>query len=264
MSLDRRLDDRGLLPSTKSKYKEILNNAPNSDLVEWMRKKVHARTPIGTVLPLRAAVKHYLVGELGYGEDEVDELLPKARGRSAARRDALTPRQLALYHAAVEQLEVEPARTILMLLPQTGLRISEACALHRRDLVRVDNHLVLDLRGKGDKQRVVPLNQAATSTFTSYLRENPQDGFLFLGYRGRPIGPHAVRHHTRRIAAEIPDLKGLSPHILRHTFATMSVRRGVSLLHLKELLGHESITTTQRYTHPSVDDLAAAVRKLDD
>jgi integrase/recombinase XerD len=59
-------------------------------------------------------------------------------------------------------------------------------------------------------------------------------------------------------------LVGLSPHILRHTFATMAIRRGVDLKTLQVLLGHENIATTQRYLHPTVDDLGAAVDKLDD
>ena len=78
-ALEQRLKRHGLLPSTRNKYYEILNGADRSDIVGWINGKVHARTPIGTILPMRAAVKHYLVAELGYTEEEVQNLLPKAR-----------------------------------------------------------------------------------------------------------------------------------------------------------------------------------------
>lgn len=264
-SFDERLHDRGLLPSTREKYTEISERMDLEDPIAWLKSQVHARTPIGTVLPLRATVKHYLVGELGYTEEEVDDLLPKAMGRKAARRDALNPTQLAVYHMAVGALGIEPAHTILMLLPQTGLRISEACGLHRKNLRQVEGRWVLELRGKGDKHRVVPLNRAAETTLFTYFKVANTDGWLFPGRAdlGGPIGPHAIRKYTRAIAEDYPDLEGLSPHVLRHTFATMSLRRGMNLSQLQQLLGHESIVTTQRYLHPTVGDLVAAVDLLD-
>ena len=80
MNLQEHLTQQQLLPSTKAQYKSILTRAEGKDPIAWLKGRIHARTPIGTVLPYRAAVKHYLMAEQGYTEDELRELLPKAKG----------------------------------------------------------------------------------------------------------------------------------------------------------------------------------------
>lgn len=262
------LRQEGLLPSTREKYQSILAEAPKDQLIDWIRSKVHARTPVGTVLPLRAAVKHYLVAVKGYDPDEVGALLPKAKGRQASRRSALTAHQLAVYLAAVEDLP-EPARTILALLPVTGLRIGEVTSLKRDELLtRADGasmgRMSLRFRGKGDKERLVPLPRSAEWALASYLQDHYQGStWLFPGYSGRPITPHAIRKYTRKLAMEHEELAGLSPHVLRHTFATLALRKGVDLKRLQVLLGHKNIATTQRYLHPGEEDLREAMDRLD-
>jgi site-specific recombinase XerD len=260
----KHLKKEGLLSSTRDKYEDIIDTALNesSDLVKWIEKKVHSRMPIGTILPIRAAIKHYLISVVGYDEDEVDELLPKAKGRKNKMREALSPNQLALYHAAVDQIEVEPAHTILSLLPSTGLRIGEITALHLDNVKKKDNRLYLQFRGKRDKERIVPLTKAGSQILSLYIRTNKPENWLFKGYGGAPITPHAIRKYTRQIAEEYEELIGLTPHILRHTHATIALRKGVDLKTLQVLLGHESIVTTQRYLHPTTEDLIDAIDKL--
>jgi site-specific recombinase XerD len=261
-NLDARLKQRGLLPSTKEKYKEILEAAQKGDIIGWLNKKIHARTPLGTVLPARAAVKHYLISEQGYDEESVDELLPKAKGQAAQTRQALSPQQLATYLAACDAIDNEPSRTILLLLPKTGLRISEITGLKRSDLIQKDGKLFFSFRGKGNKHRLVPLPSTAELTLREYLDNTPQREFLFESTWTGPITPHAVRKYTRQIAEDFPELSGLSPHVLRHTYATSLLKKGVDIKTLQELMGHTSITTTQRYLHPDAEDLAAAADKL--
>jgi site-specific recombinase XerD len=212
---------------------------------------------------MRAAVKHYLISVLGYDEDTLQELLPKARGQANRMRSALTPTQLALYHAAVEQIDTEPAHTILALLPSTGLRIGEITALRLSNIEKADNRYYLRFRGKGNKERIVPLNRAAERILEQFIQKEQPKDWLFLGYSGTPIGPHAIRKYTRAMADKYPDLGSLSPHCLRHTFATMALRNGVDLKNLQALLGHESIATTQRYLHPTLEDLRDSMDKLD-
>lgn len=264
-ALQRRLKQRGLLPSTREKYEDILESAKTDDLIGWLNRKVHARTPLGTVLPARAAVKHYLISVQGYDEDAVDALLPKARGRAAAQRQALSPTQLAIYFAAVDTIETEPARTILLLLPKTGLRISEMVGLRTEDIQTQNDTWFFSFRGKGDKHRIVPLPAPAVMSLQEYLdgRVEKDNPWLFATSRGGPITPHGVRKYTRRIATDFPDLTGLSPHVLRHTYATSLLRKGVNLATLQALMGHKNIQTTQRYLHPDLDTLADAVSGLD-
>ena len=209
---------------------------------------------------MRAAVSHYLISVLGYDELQVQKILPKAKGRKAKIRRALTPKQLAVYHLAVDNIDVEPAHTVLSLLPMTGLRISEICGLAVEDVKSHKGKPYFHFRGKRDKERVVPLTRAGAQTLDSYLAKEKPMTWLFptLNFGG-PISPHGVRKHTRKIAATYPSLEGLSPHVLRHTYATMALRKGVDLKRLQALLGHESIQTTSQYLHPSIDDLQDAV-----
>ena len=262
MGLQEHLSQQQLLPSTKAQYKSILARTEGKDPITWLKGRIHARTPIGTVLPYRAAVKHYLMSEQGYTEEELQALLPKAKGRPTAYRHALTPEALATYHVAVEGVP-DPSMTILTLLPKTGLRISEICGLQVGDVQNVSGVRAFVFRGKRDKQRVVPLTKSAESTLDAYIASHQPTKWLFTGQLGGPLTPHAVRKHTRAIAALNPDLAELSPHVLRHTYATLLVARGVDLKTIQSLLGHESIETTSRYLHPTVTDLYAAAARLE-
>lgn len=262
MNLQEHLTQQQLLPSTKAQYKSILTRAEGKDPIAWLKGRIHARTPIGTVLPYRAAVKHYLMAEQGYTEDELRELLPKAKGRPTAYRHALTPEALATYHVAVEDIP-NPSQTILALLPKTGLRISEICGLQVGDVQNVSGVRAFVFRGKRDKQRVVPLTKSAEATLDAHIKLTEPTKWLFTGQMGGPLTPHAVRKHTRSIAVQNPDLQDLSPHVLRHTYASLLVARGVDLKTIQSLLGHESIETTSRYLHPTVTDLSLAAARLE-
>jgi len=259
--LQRHLKQQQLLPSTRVQYLAIVERS-GEEPVEWLRKRLNARTPIGTVLPYRAAIKHLLMSEHGYTDEEVKALLPKAKGRPTAFRHALSPELLAIYHTLVDALP-DPSRTILTLLPKTGLRIGEICGLADDNLQTVQGVRSLVFRGKRDKERIVPLSSSAERTLDAYLdsRERVSE-WLFPNQMGAPISQHAVRKYTRGIAAKHPDFAGLSPHVLRHTFATMALRRGMDLKTLQALLGHESLETTSRYLHPEVRDLKDAIERV--
>lgn len=259
MTLDRHLAERGLLPNTRKTYGALAAQA-GDDPVGWLRGLVAERRPMGTLAPARAAVRHRLEAT-GMSEIEVRALLPRIRGRKGKTREALSPDELAAYYVAVEAEANEPIRTILLLLPRCGLRISEACNLRRGEVIERGDRLILRIRGKGDKPRVVPLG----ATGAALLREHMADldagaDYLFAG-RGGAITAAAVRRMTRILRTKhgIPDL---SPHVLRHTYATSLLSKGVDVRSLQALLGHEAVATTMRYLHPSADDLTRAVDKL--
>lgn len=260
MTLDKHLQAQGLLPETREKYHRILSQA-GADPVEWLHDKLHARTPVGTVLPLRAAVKHWLLTE-GYTPEQISEMLPKAKGRPNGLRDSLSPEQLALYYAEVEK-QGNPVRTILKLLPRTGLRISEVCGLERRSVVRRGDVLGLRFRGKRDEERFVPLNSAAQAALEDYLEIYDPERWLFTGRSGGPLHPESVRKACRQMRKTTPDLGELTPHVLRHTFATMALNRGADLRTVQALLGHKNIQTTSRYLHPDATVLRGAVENLE-
>jgi len=260
-ALAQHLDRQRLLPNTQRQYQRIAARMEGEHPATWLNRKVNARTPIGTVLPLRAAVKHILLSE-GYTLADIEKMLPKARGRPAKERNALSVKQMALFFAAADDLH-EPVRTILLLLPRTGLRISEICGLHLDNLVRRQGHWGVQFRGKRDKQRFVPLNRPARAALKRYLNVHRPQSWVFPGRSSGPIGPAAVRKVCRQLRTLHPELGKFTPHTLRHTFATHALRSGMDLRTLQALLGHESIDTTSRYLHPDAEMLSTAVEALE-
>jgi integrase/recombinase XerD len=151
-------------------------------------------------------------------------------------------------------------RALLELLYATGARISEAVSLDVDDLAHGD---VLRLRGKGDKERIVPLGSYARSAVDAYLtRVRPElaakgraSARLFLGARGAPLSRQSAWLIIRSAAERAQITAEVSPHTLRHSFATHLLQGGADVRVVQELLGHASVATTQIYTHVSVDTL---------
>ena len=163
--------------------------------------------------------------------------------------------------AAVEWVAVRDA-ALLTLLYGAGLRIGEALALNVGQ-APTDDHLVVD--GKGGKQRVVPILPAVRAAIAASLdscpyRRGPDDP-LFVGVRGKRLAAGVVQRAIRHLRATLGLPDTATPHALRHSFATHLLDSGVDLRHIQELLGHESISTTQIYTHVSVDHLTKVYDK---
>ncbi len=261
--LDARMTQRGHAANTRRTYHSVVNQLGEADPVAWAFAKVKD-APIGTVLPTRAAILHYLVAECGMSEFDARAVLPPAKGRQGYRRQALTSTQLDRYYAVVDDLDAGPVKAILLLLPQSGLRISEACALRDEDLLLRAGKPALHVHGKGNKDRVVPLTADAHAVVSAWIasRKRAGGGFLFVGYGGHAITPEAVRIVTRKLQGAHPELGELSPHILRHTFATQALRARVDLATLQSLLGHESMATTAIYAKPDDEMRAEAVEAV--
>lgn len=149
---------------------------------------------------------------------------------------------------------------ILELLYSTGMRLSELLALRPADLRMNDR--TLKVTGKGSKQRIVPFGKKARSAVQAWLRVRDtfvvpgrDPGTLFLSVRGKVMSPKSVNVLVNRHIGAVSELQKKSPHVLRHTFATHLVNRGADLQAVRELLGHESLSTTQIYTHVGIDRL---------
>ncbi len=140
-------------------------------------------------------------------------------------------------------------KAILELLYATGMRVSELCALKISDLS--DNFV--KVMGKGRKERLIPVGKAALAAIDHYLlhyRGKAESGEpLFLSRNGRPISRIWVWSRIKAYAEAAGIRKSVSPHTLRHSFATHLLENGADLRLIQELLGHEDISTTDRYTH---------------
>ena len=271
-ALDERLVKRRMAKHTRRTYAEVTGrlfkanpdagDAPTADAVIAFAEEATRGRPIGTVLPTRAAVKHYLIAALGFSEEEAQEALPSARGRPHRLRDSLSSEQLATYYRVIDTLRPGAVRTILALLPRTGLRIGEACGLRLSGVEQRGNTTLLRFRGKGDKERVVPLTKAAKEALAEYLEVfHPADDYLFPGMLKGHLTPEAVRKTMRRLREEAPSLGEITPHVLRHTWATGALRAGVDLRTVQAAMGHSSSNTTMRYLHPDTDMLVAAMER---
>lgn len=158
-------------------------------------------------------------------------------------------------------------RAMLELLYGSGLRVSELCALELSDFI-VDAEL-LRCFGKGSKERFVPMGVAEGKALVRYLADargdflrNPAERHLFLTRLGKPFSRMGVfKMLKERAAAAGVDPKAVSPHVLRHCFASHLLEGGADIRAIQEMLGHASIATTQIYTHVDARRIAEVHRK---
>jgi integrase/recombinase XerC len=151
-------------------------------------------------------------------------------------------------------------KTVVMLLYASGLRVSELTGLN---LGQIDfGEGVLIVTGKGSKQRIVPTGERALSMLKRYLACRRElapaagdTGALFLTKNGKRLQDRMVRYIIDRYIRELSIQKHVSPHTLRHTFATHLLQNGAGIRVIQEMLGHESLSTTQIYTHLTIQKL---------
>jgi integrase/recombinase XerD len=190
------------------------------------------------------------------GLDEVDRLL-------AVSKEGIDDPERPL----VERLRTARLACLIELLYATGMRISELIALPIAAARRDQRFLVV--RGKGNKERIVPLNTASKEAMARYLSMRGEAGLAASKWLFPSSGEagHVTRQHVGRelkqiaVAAGLPAAK-VSPHVMRHAFASHLLQNGADLRSVQQLLGHADIATTQIYTHVLDERLAGLVRDL--
>jgi integrase/recombinase XerC len=151
---------------------------------------------------------------------------------------------------------------ILELFYSTGLRRAELCGIRLRDVNHANN--TMKVTGKGGKERIVPFGRDAANALREYLNvrmELVADGLpdaLFLTNRGNPFDGGGIYRVVRRYMKGITEQKKKSPHVLRHSFATHLLDAGAGIREVGELLGHSSLSSTQIYTHVTIERLKNA------
>jgi integrase/recombinase XerC len=217
--------------------------------------KVQSRSLMRQLAALRSFARH--LEREGHGTasafaairtPKVDKTLP--RPLSAAAAVAVTDAQTRADEARKPWIIARDA-AVLSLLYGSGLRISEALGLQRRD-APVDGTDTITVTGKGGKMRSVPVIAPVRRAVEEYLRLCPYvakpEEPLFVGARGGPLSPRIIQLAVEELrgALGLPD--SATPHALRHSFATHLLARGGDLRGIQELLGHASLSTTQLYT----------------
>ncbi|AFE10657.1 tyrosine recombinase XerC [Corallococcus coralloides DSM 2259] len=154
-------------------------------------------------------------------------------------------------------------KAILEMLYGGGLRISELCGL---DLLGVDrSSRIVRVMGKGSKERLVPLNVKAIRALEAYLarrgellaelREGQDPDALFLNFKGGRLTARSIARHLDAYVLKLALARKVSPHAMRHSFATHLLGGGADIRSIQELLGHASLSTTQKYTHVTFEQL---------
>jgi integrase/recombinase XerC len=148
-------------------------------------------------------------------------------------------------------------RAILELLYSSGLRVSEVAGLNVEDINTREG--LVKVRGKGKKERILPVGSKAIDSIKSYLVEKillkKKDRAMFLNRRGTRLSERGIRRIVVKYAKMVGIGGQIGPHTLRHTFASHLLQSGADLRVIQELLGHSSLSTTQKYTHLDVTHL---------
>jgi integrase/recombinase XerD len=196
----------------------------------------------------------FLVGEGRLATDPSDRLESPRRGRVLP--DTLTVAEIEALLAApsVDEPLAWRDRTLLELGYGAGMRVSELCGLGITDLLLSEN--LVRVFGKGGKERLVPIGRSVIGAVSVYLHQvrpeidrGQSGGRVLLNARGRPLSRVGAWGIVKRAAARAAITKRVTPHTLRHSFATHLLEGGADLRAVQEMLGHADLSTTQIYTH---------------
>lgn len=150
------------------------------------------------------------------------------------------------------------ARTIIIMFYETGIRLAELVGLDDTDVDFVN--CTVKVTGKRNKQRIVPYGKELATELSRYVEARDAEVVrtttgMFLDLKGRRVSRHKVEAMVRESLAKVTTMKKRSPHVLRHSYATAMLNNGAGLESVKKLLGHQSISTTEIYTHTTFEQL---------
>lgn len=235
--------------------------------VEWMNEKgVSPRTQARTISGIKSFYKFLLIEEVV--ENDPTTLLESPKiGRKLP--DVLSHEEINRLIDSVDLNKPEGLRNkaILETLYSCGLRVSELVSLRMSNLHFEQEFLKIS--GKGEKERLVPISRRAIDEIKKYIAgyrkklkiDKQSENILFLNRRGRKLSRVMIFTIIKNLAEKINLKKSISPHTFRHSFASALVQGGADLRAVQEMLGHESILTTEIYTHLDKEFLKETVNK---
>jgi len=236
--------------------------------VEWLNQKgVSPRTQARTISGIKSFFRYLLIEEK-ITSDPTTLLESPRIGRKLP--DVLSMEEIALLIDSVDVTKPEGQRNRAMLetLYSCGLRVSELVNLKLSNLYFDQNFIKIE--GKGEKERLVPISKNAVEEIRKYIEGSRKDlniskesaNILFLNRRGKKLSRVMIFTIIKGLAQKVGLEKKISPHTFRHSFATHLINGGADLRAVQEMLGHESIPTTEIYTHLDKDYLKATIQQF--
>ncbi len=264
--------------STEPLTPGALTNEAVRGYKQYLLDQANKPKTINRRLAALAAYAHWLE-QAGY----VKNTRNPVQGVKAVREAALAPKWLdkkqraALLRAVDKEVEDAVHRyprlrlmylrdaAIVKMILYAGLRVGEIIQLRLGDIILDERKgSVIVREGKGTKRREIPLSARARKSILDYLRARPEveSDCLFLGQRNEAVQSKTVQRAVARFTEKM-ELKDVTPHTLRHTFAKSLIDSGVSLEKVATLLGHSNLNTTRIYTTPGLQDLEEAINELE-
>jgi integrase/recombinase XerD len=236
--------------------------------VEWLSQKgVSPRTQARTISGIKSFYKYLLIEEKIMNDPTTLLESPKI-GRKLP--DILSMEEIDLLIDSVDVAKPEGQRNRAMLetLYSCGLRVSELVSLKISNLYFDEGFIKVE--GKGDKERLVPISKSAVTEINKYTEEYRKNlniskesaNILFLNRRGQKLSRVMVFTIIKNLSEKVGLGKKISPHTFRHSFATHMINGGADLRAVQEMLGHESILTTEIYTHLDKDYLKSTIQQF--
>lgn len=246
---------------------KISNNIPRYYLA-FMNEKYASRSVARKLSSLRSFYNFLLREEVieanAFGNTttpKIEKTLPKL----------IYEEEIDNMFSAIDEQTIIGKRdyAILELLYGTGIRVSELTSLRIQDIDYYNNNIIVI--GKGSKERYVPFHMGVKEALSNYINfsrnellkkaETEHTDILFLNFRGKPLTPRGVRVILNNLNEAAMNTNNISPHMLRHSFATTLLNNGADLRSVQELLGHQNLSTTQIYTHISKEKLKEEYEK---
>lgn len=229
--------------------------------LHWLDRKGEKATSLARKLACIRSFFRFHVREGTVAANPAEDIrspkLPKALPRVLTKDDA----NALMEFPPGDSVLTKRDRALLETLYSTGARVSEVVGLNLGDLNQTDG--LVHLRGKGRKERIVPIGDLALQAIRAYraslppsARETPPSTPLFLNHRGGRLTTRSIARLVARYSGRLAG-GAVSPHALRHSYATHLLDEGADLRSIQEMLGHASLSTTQKYTHLATDQLMA-------
>ncbi|HRN57794.1 MAG TPA: site-specific tyrosine recombinase XerD [Agriterribacter sp.] len=236
--------------------------------VQWIAgMRMTATSQARIISGLKAFYKYCLLEKIVVKDPTLLLSAPKLK---RALPDILSFEEIEAVIAQIDQSKPEGVRNkaLIEVMYSCGLRVSEAVQLRLSDLY-MDVGFI-KVTGKGDKERLVPIGKAAVKYINIYLEntrahltvKKGEEDILFLNRRGSRMSRVMIFLIIKELAQKAGIVKNISPHTFRHSFATHLVEGGADLRAVQEMLGHESITTTEIYTHLNSDYLRDTLQRF--